>query len=183
MAREREQVAAIHAKVGNTRLYHAQQAAFKLVRGWQTICVEDLNVAGMVKNKRLARHISDAGFSIFNRELAWLSTKYNRDLVRIDRFYPSSKRCSACGEINRELSLDDRVWQCKSCQSHLTRDDNAAQNILQEGLTGAGKLRVNDAEGAETEPQGRVERPLNRQGRKAKNCAYEREVKETCHVE
>ena len=183
--RQKLKVACIHAKVGNTRRYHAQQLAFKLVRDWQTICVEDLNVAGMVKNRKLARSISDAGLSIFNTQLRWMCQKYNRRLVAVDRFYPSSKRCSSCGDINGELSLSDRVWRCKSCHCQHDRDVNAAVNILREGLTGAGKLRVNDVEGAEATVRKRilVERPVNRQGHEAKNRAHEREVKETCYVE
>lgn len=125
--RQKRKMVRIHAKVANTRLYHAQQIAFKLVRKWQTICVEDLNVAGMVKNKRLSRSISDAGFSIFTRELGWMCQKYNRNLVRVGRFYPSSKTCSKCGYINRELSLSDREWTCK-CSAHHNRDVNAAVN-------------------------------------------------------
>lgn len=180
-------IARLHAKVSNTRLYHAQQAAFKLVREYQTICVEDLNVAGMVKNKRLARSISDAGFSVFKTHLQWLCQKYNRRLVEVDRFYPSSKTCSSCGNINKELSLSDREWACETCHTHHDRDVNAAKNILREGLriSGPGKVRLNDAEDAEAtvEKSARVECPLNRQGRKAENRTKECEVKEAFYVE
>ena len=172
-----QNVARLHAKVANTRKYHAQQAAFRLVRDFQTICIEDLNVAGMVQNKHLARSISDAGLSIFTSQLEQLCKKYNRQLLVVNRFYPSSKTCSNCGAVNRELSLNDREWTCQSCCTRHNRDANAATNIEREGLkAGAGKLRLNDVEGADVRPIVAAERSVNRQVRNDKNLAKVQEV-------
>jgi putative transposase len=95
---------------------------------------EDLNVSGMVRNRRLARAISDCGWGEFRRQLAYKCERYGRDLVVIGRWYPSSKTCSACGHRLAELSLSTRQWTCPSCGARHDRDINAAKNILAAGL-------------------------------------------------
>ena len=98
------------------------------------IVIEDLNVAGMVRNRRLAGAISDCGWGEFGRQLAYKCKRYGRTLVVIDRWYPSSKTCSACGHLLAELSLNTRRWTCPACGARHDRDINAAKNILAAGL-------------------------------------------------
>ena len=102
------------------------------------IVIEDLNVSGMVRNRRLARAISDCGWGEFRRQLEYKCERYGRRLVVIDRWYPSSKTCSACGHLLAELSLSTRHWTCPSCRTRHDRDINAAKNILAAGLAVAG---------------------------------------------
>jgi putative transposase len=97
------------------------------------IVVEDLNVSGMVRNRRLARAISDCGWAEFRRQLEYKCERYGRRLIVIDRWYPSSKTCSACGHLHTELNLSTRHWTCPWCGARHDRDVNAAQNILAAG--------------------------------------------------
>jgi len=102
------------------------------------IVIEDLNVSGMVRNRRLARAISGCGWGEFRRQLAHKCERYGRRLVVIDRWYPSSKTCPACGYLPAELGLDTRHWVCPSCGARHDRDVNAAKNILAAGRAVAG---------------------------------------------
>jgi putative transposase len=95
--------------------------------------VEDLAVMNMLKNRKLARAISDCGWGEFRRQLEYKCERYGRQLVVIDRWYPSSKTCSACGHLLAALSLGTRTWQCPSCGTRHDRDINAATNILAAG--------------------------------------------------
>jgi putative transposase len=105
------------------------------VRGNDLIVIEDLNVSGMLRNRRLARAISDCGWSSFRHMLDYKTVKWGKRLVVIDRFCPSSKRCSGCGRVLAQLSLNTRTWRCPSCGNRHDRDLNAAKNILAEGLS------------------------------------------------
>jgi putative transposase len=98
------------------------------------IVVEDLNVAGMVRNHCLARVISDAAWRMLLTFLAYKCAWYGREFVKVDRFYPSSKTCSACGHVVEHLPLDVRKWTCPCCNAEHDRDENAARNILAAGL-------------------------------------------------
>jgi putative transposase len=98
------------------------------------IVVEDLAVKNMVRNRRLARAISDCGWGEFRRQLEYKCERYGRRLIVVDRWYPSSKTCSACGHLLAELSLRTRHWTCPSCRTRHDRDINAAKNILAAGL-------------------------------------------------
>ena len=104
-----------------------------VVRGNDVIVIEDLNGRGMVRNRNLARAISDCGWGEFRRQLDYKCQRYGRQLVMIDRLYPSTKTCSACGHLLAELSLSTRTWQCPSCGTRHDRDINAAKNILAAG--------------------------------------------------
>jgi putative transposase len=104
-----------------------------VVRGNDVIVIEDLNVAGMVRNRHLARAIAACGWGEFRRQLEYKCQRYGRRLVVIDRWYPSSKTCSACGHLLAELSLSTRQWTCPSCGTRHDRDINAARNILAAG--------------------------------------------------
>jgi putative transposase len=104
-----------------------------MVRENDMIVIEDLAVKNMVRNRHLARVISECGWGEFRRQLAYKCQRYGRALVVIGRFYPSSKTCSACGHLLAELSLNTRTWQCPSCGIRHDRDINAAKNILAAG--------------------------------------------------
>ena len=98
------------------------------------ICLEDLAVKNMVKNHKLAQAISDVSWGSLVSMLKYKAVWHNRQIVQIDRFYPSSKTCSDCGHIMSSMDLSIREWDCPSCGSHHDRDVNAAKNILQQGL-------------------------------------------------
>ena len=118
-----------YEKVTNQRKDFLHKTSTKLIRENQTICIEDLNISGMLKNHTLAGAIGDAGWGEFVRQLEYKSVWYGRNLLKIGMFDPSSKTCSECGYINKELKLSDREWECPSCGVVLDRDLNAAVNI------------------------------------------------------
>lgn len=129
----RVQAARIHQKISDTRNDFLHKLTTRLVRENQTIVIEDLAVRNMMGNHALAGAISDSGWSEFARQLEYKCAWYGRRLVRIDRFYPSSKRCSCCGCMVEPMPLDVRKWRCGSCQTEHDRDVNAAINILGAG--------------------------------------------------
>jgi len=124
----------IHEKIRNQRLDFLHKLSTKLVSENQVICLEDLQVKNMVKNHCLAKSISDVSWSKFVELLKYKSDWYGRELVQIDKFFPSSKTCSNCGNIKKDLTLKDREYNCSSCDLVIDRDYNAALNILKEGL-------------------------------------------------
>lgn len=128
-------VAKAHEKVKNQRSDFLHKLANEYVRQYGTICVEDLNIKGMVRNHHLAKSISDAGWSQFIGLIEYKAEEAGRQLIRIPRFEPSSKTCSECGAINQELKLSDRQWVCQSCGTLHDRDHNAAKNIQRVGQT------------------------------------------------
>lgn len=130
----RQRVAKIHARIADRRRDYQQQLSTRIIRENQTICVESLNIKGMVKNHKLAKAISDVGWGGFLRQLEYKAKWYGRTLIKIDRWYPSSKTCSACGNILDSLTLDVREWVCSACGTCHDRDHNAARNILVAGL-------------------------------------------------
>ena len=127
-------VARAHRKVRNARQDFLHRASTRLVREHDTIVIEDLSVAGMVRNRTLARAISDCGWGEFRRQLTYKCQRYGRELVVTGRWYPSSKTCSACGHLLAQLPLATRHWTCPSCRARHDRDINAAKNILAAGL-------------------------------------------------
>jgi putative transposase len=129
-------VAKIHEKIANTRKDFLHKLSHKLTHENQvkSIVIEDLNVKGMMKNRKLAKSISDCSWSEFVRQLEYKSEWYGVNLIKIGRFEPSSKLCSNCGTINQELTLKDREWTCKNCNTEHDRDINAAKNIKSIGL-------------------------------------------------
>ena len=132
-AKAAAKVARAHRKVRHARQDYLHRVSTGLVRENDVIVIEDLNVSGMVRNRRLARAIVDCGWGEFRRQLAYKCERYGRDLVVIDRWYPSSKTCSACGYLLAGLSLGTRQWTCPSCGARHDRDINAAKNILAAG--------------------------------------------------
>jgi putative transposase len=125
----RIKVAKIHRTVRLARLDVLHQATTKLVRSYDTIVIEDLNVKGMVKNHKLARAISDCGFGMFRSMLENKCKMYGKTLVIADRFFPSSKTCSKCGNKKEELKLSERMFVCEKCNFEIDRDLNAAINL------------------------------------------------------
>jgi len=105
-----------------------------LVNENQVICVENLSVKNMMKNKKLARSIGDAGWGVFLRCLEYKCDWYGRVFAQVDRFFPSSKQCHCCRALYEHLSLKDRCWSCPNCKILHDRDVNAAKNIEGEGL-------------------------------------------------
>ena len=152
-AKAAAKVARAHRKVRDARRDFLHRASTRLVRSADTIVIEDLNVSGMVRNRHLARAISDCGWGEFRRQLAYKCERAGRELVVIDRWYPSSKMCSACGHRLTELSLSTRHWTCPSCRSRHDRDINAAKNILAAGLAVA-RGSPGDACGADVRHSG-----------------------------
>ena len=130
----RKKVARLHARIADTRHDFQQKTSTKLIRENQVICLETLNVKGMLQNHKLAKAISDVGWGEFTRQLEYKAKWYGHTLVKIDRWYPSSKTCSDCGHVLDTLTLDVREWVCPCCGTWHDRDINAAQNILAAGL-------------------------------------------------
>jgi putative transposase len=133
-AKARVKVARIHARITDRRRDFLHKLTTRLVRENQAVVIEDLYVRNMVHNHFLARAISDAAWSDLRAMLEYKCGWYGRDLIVIDRWYPSSKTCSACGHVAASLPLRVREWNCESCGTRHDRDINAARNILAAGL-------------------------------------------------
>ena len=132
--KNRKLVALCHERVTNARNDWQHKLSRRMVDENQAIIVEDLAVRNMVMNRRLARSISDAGWSSMTSKLKYKLDNKGGHLVKIERFYPSSKTCSCCGAVNEALKLSDRHWTCTSCGTTHDRDTNAAINIRNEGI-------------------------------------------------
>ena len=133
-AKAAAKLARAHRKVRNARRDFLHRVSTRLVRQNDVVAIEDLNVAGMVRNRHLARAISGCGWGEFRRQLEYKCQRHGRRLVVINRWYPSSKTCSACGHLLADLRLSTRQWTCPSCGTRHDRDINAAKNILAAGL-------------------------------------------------
>ena len=131
--KQRLRVALAHARVRQERQSALHALTTRLVRDFDLICIEDLNVKGLGRGIH-ARAIHDVAFSEVRRQLAYKSDWYGKILVEVDRWYPSSKTCSACRHMLDELRLDERQWKCPKCGTLHDRDVNAARNLLAEGL-------------------------------------------------
>lgn len=132
-AKAKDRVARIHARVANRRTDTLHKVTARLAQTYSDICIEDLNVAGMVKNHHLAKAVSDASFFELRRLLEYKTAKTGAALHVIDRWYPSSKKCSHCGVVKAKLSLTERVYRCEHCGLVIDRDLNAAINIMVAG--------------------------------------------------
>lgn len=132
--KQKLKVAEIYEKITNTRKDFLHKLSFNLVKNHDLIAVENLNVKGMVKNKNLAKSISDSSWSAFIAMLTYKAEWYDKEVVKIDRWFPSSKTCSHCQHKLATLPLSVRQWRCPSCKNINDRDINASINILNEGL-------------------------------------------------
>ena len=146
--RTKKKLAKLHEKVVNKRKDFLHKVSTQLIRENQTIALETLAVKNMVKNHNLAQSISDASWSTFVTMLEYKANWYGKNILRIGQFAPSTKTCSNCGAINKELTLKDREWTCGSCSTALNRDVNAACNIksfaLKNHLSGEHRLKNQD---------------------------------------
>ncbi|MGZ9932220.1 RNA-guided endonuclease InsQ/TnpB family protein [Streptomyces sp. NC-S4] len=133
----RTRVARIHARIADRRRDFLHRLTTRLVRENQTLVIEDLTIANMMRNRRLARSISDAAWRELRSMLEYKTAWYGRELIAVDRWFPSSKLCSACGVIADALPLSVREWTCESCGTAHDRDGNAAVNLLAAGLAAA----------------------------------------------
>jgi len=133
-AESKKNVAKVHERIANSRQDFLHKLSRKLVNESQVIVVENLNVKGMVKNRKLSKAISDVGWGMFVNFLEYKLKEKSGQLLEIGRFFPSSKTCSYCGYLVDELPLDIREWDCPNCNTHHDRDINAALNIRNEGI-------------------------------------------------
>jgi len=128
-------VAKLHAKIADTRQDNLHQVSRRLINENQVICVESLKIKNMVKNRRLAKAICDAAWGELVRQLSYKGDWAGRQIVEIDQWTPSSKKCSCCGHVMEKMPLNIRFWICPTCQAEHDRDVNAARNIRAVGLT------------------------------------------------
>ena len=140
--KQRVKVARLHEKIVNQRQDFHHKLSRKLVDGHRLISLENLNVSGMMKNHKLAKSIGEVGWSQFVTFTEYKGVWYGCHIEKINRFFPSSKTCSACGQVNQDLTLSDRSWICKSCGVLHDRDINAAINILNQNTVGATEINA-----------------------------------------
>jgi len=147
---QRLKVARLHEKIANSRADYLHKCSISLVRRYDTICIEDLNVKGMVKNHHLSKSISDASWGKFVSMLTYKAEWNDKKVVKVDRFFPSSQTCNVCGYVSKQTKdLSVREWECPHCHTHHDRDVNAAINILRFGLNNisAGTVDYTGGEG------------------------------------
>jgi putative transposase len=125
-----------HIDVANSRKNLIHETTTRLAKSYDVIVVEDLNISGMLKNRSLAKHINDAAWGKFVRQLEYKTTWYGSTLVKVDRYYPSSKTCARCGAVKAKLPLIQRTYACDTCGYEVDRDLNAAINLARQGLAG-----------------------------------------------
>lgn len=133
--KSRLKVAKQFEKIVNQRKDYLHKLSMNLIKNHDLICIEDLNVKGMMKNKNLSKPTADASWGEFIRQLEYKADWYGRRIIRVDRFFPSSQLCSCCGYRNTDMKdLSIRSWTCPQCNTNHDRDVNAANNLLKEGL-------------------------------------------------
>lgn len=161
--RQKLRITRHQAHIADSRKDYLDKLTTDLVRRFDVLAIEDLNVCGMVRNYRLAKHVACAGFGQFRKMLTYKCAWYERELRVADRFFPSSKRCSTCGYVHETMRLDQREFECVECGTKHDRDENAAKNILQF----AGGQPVSKARGEHVRPsrvlirEGSVRRNVN----------------------
>ena len=131
--KQKIKVARVHEKVANQRLDWIHKLSTQLANEYDIVCVEDINMQSMARSLKLGKSTNDNGFGMFRDILSYKLVDRGKVFVKIDKWFPSSKMCRHCGSINHELTLADRVWTC-GCGATINRDENAAINIMNEGL-------------------------------------------------
>jgi len=151
--RAHSRVQKIHSEIANSRRNLIHQTTTHLAKQFDVIVIEDLNIAGMLKNHSLAKHISDASWGEFFRQLQYKTQWYGSALVIVDRFYPSTKTCARCGTVKAKLPLSMREFACDMCGHRINRDLNAATNLARMGMAGT---RSVIGRGGEVRPEQRI---------------------------
>jgi putative transposase len=149
--RQQQHVARIHARIADSRKDFLHQLSSKLMNENQVICLEDLNIKGMLRNRRLSKAVADSGLFELRRQLEYKAKWYGRNVFVVDRWVPTSKTCSECGTYQAQMPLKIREWVCPDCDTHHDRDINAAKNILKFGT--AGSAETDKARGAVNKPR------------------------------
>ena len=132
--KQKQKVARLHEKVMNQRNDFLNKLSTEIIKNHDIICIEDLNSKGMLRNHKLAKSISDVSWSSFVTKLQYKSDWYGREIIKVDKWFPSSQICSECGHNDGKKMLEIRDWTCSVCHAHHDRDINASINILTEGL-------------------------------------------------
>ena len=132
--KQKQKVARLHEKVINQRTDFLNKLSTEIVKNHDSICIEDLNTKGMLRNHKLAKSISDVSWFSFVSKLQYKAEWYGREIIKVDKWFPSSQLCSKCGHKDGKKSLEIREWTCPVCHAHHDRDINASKNILAEGL-------------------------------------------------
>lgn len=132
-AKCRKKIAKLYQKINNQKEYFLHNESLRIVKNYDYIYIEDLDVKSMLESKQMSKEISDVSWTKFFNYLSYKAEWYGKTLHKVDRYYASSKTCNNCGNINAELKLSDREWMCKSCDVLHDRDLNAAKNILKQG--------------------------------------------------
>ena len=134
-AKQRIKLAKIHKKIRNQRIDAIHKMTISIVRRYDIICIEDLDVKSMMKNKRIAKYLSDVSLGEVRRQLTYKAEWYGKTLITVDRWYPSTQTCSECGYVNTKTkNIGVRYWKCPVCGQEHDRDINAAKNILMQGM-------------------------------------------------
>ncbi|MGX7700721.1 IS200/IS605 family element RNA-guided endonuclease TnpB [Enterococcus mundtii] len=132
--KQKRKIARLHEKVMNQRNDFLNKLSTEIIKNHDMICIEDLNTKGMLRNHKLAKSISDVSWSSFVTRLQYKADWYGRNIIEVDKWFPSSQLCSACGHQDGKKTLEIREWACPVCHAHHDRDINASINILTEGL-------------------------------------------------
>ena len=132
--KQRIKVAKIHEKIMNMRIDFLNELSTYIIKSHDIICIEDLDTKGLLHNHKLAKTIADVSWASFVNKLEYKAKWYGKEIIKIDRLYPSSQICSVCGHRDGKKTLDIREWTCPVCHTHHDRDMNASKNILAEAL-------------------------------------------------
>ena len=132
--KQRVKVAKIHEKIMNMRTDFLNKLSTYIIKNHDVICIEDLNTKGLLRNHKLAKSIADVSWASFGNKLEYKAKWYGKEIIKIDRLYPSSQICSVCGHRDGKKALNIREWTCPICNTYHDRDINASKNILAEGL-------------------------------------------------
>ena len=131
--KQKKKIARLHAHIARQRKDYLHKESRKITNFYDLVCIESLNMKEMSQDSRFGKSVHDNGWGMFTDFLSYKLERAGKKLIRIDPWYPSSKRCSCCGKIRKDLKLDDRIYDCE-CGNRMNRDENAAVNICREGL-------------------------------------------------